>query len=136
MKRLRTIALVALTLAGGWSLETSNSRADVQDAAMSGPPASAGKQMNLGWRSKIGYRGGRLVFVLKDAAGQRVRGATVTASVARRLGACLCRTVVFFEKKPGIYVAPSALPASGTWDVRITAERSGETYEAESTITI
>ena len=132
MKRFRTIGLIALMLAGSWSLDAASSRATAQNAFSPSAPA----QMNLGWRSKIGYRGGRLVFVLKDAAGQRIHGATVTASVARRLGACLCRTMVFFEKKPGVYVAPSPLPAQGTWDVRITAERQGETYEVESTITI
>jgi nitrogen fixation protein FixH len=135
MNRFQVLALTVLSLAVGGSFDAAGSQAGAQEAAIAQPSASVSAQTDLGWTSKLGSRGGRLVFVLKDAAGQRIHGATVTASVARRLGACLCRTMVFFEKKPGIYVAPSPLPASGTWDVRVTAVRQGETYETTATIT-
>ena len=136
MKRFRTIALVALALAGGSALQTVNAGAATQNPEISAPSESVTAQGNADWRSKIGSRGGRVVLVLKDANGQRIHGANVTASVARRLGACLCRSLVLLEKKPGIYVAPSPLPAPGTWDIRVTAERQGKTYEATGSVTV
>ena len=106
-----------------------------QDPGQAQSPQPAPARPDLNWKSKIVYRAGRIVFILKDGAGQPVRNASVTASLARRSGACLCRTVVFSERKPGVYVAPTAL-ASGTWDVHVSAGRQAETYEAESTFNV
>jgi nitrogen fixation protein FixH len=76
----------------------------------------------LGWAVKArADEAGRPVVTLTERDGSPLRGATVTASAERPLGAPETHRLVFHENAAGRYVADVALAPSGQWDLTLSA---------------
>lgn len=86
-------------------------------------------QAKLGWTSSLSLDGKVLTFVLKDAAGQGLDGAVTRAWFVHPDKSALDRSVELKPVGNGRYTAPVSLPASGQWEVHVTAEVKGQQYQ-------
>jgi nitrogen fixation protein FixH len=95
--------------------------------------AQAERQEQLGWTSVVTmqYLDGKahVELLLKDAGGQPISGATASAWFVRPARGGMDGRIVMKHSAGGIYVAELALPARGLWEVRVAAERRGQTYQ-------
>jgi len=98
--------------------------------------AKGAAQAGLRWQSKIIYKDGRIIFILRDGLRQPISHAQVKAWFVRNAGAAFDRTVNLTEQKPGVYAASAALPAKGLWEVHVTAALQGEEYQALTVLDI
>ncbi len=82
----------------------------------------ADAQAQRGWQSGLEYKSGALQFTLHDSTGTPVRGATVTASVARPVHEDADQSVVLRETSPGNYELAMVLD-DGIWtaDLRVVS---------------
>ncbi|HET7879927.1 MAG TPA: FixH family protein [Acetobacteraceae bacterium] len=63
---------------------------------------------------------------LSGADGAPLRGAVVSASAERPLGASATHALQFRETDAGRYIADTALPSAGQWDLTISVSRDGD----------
>lgn len=97
--------------------------------------AKGAAQAGLRWQSRILYKNGRIVFVLKDGLRQPISHARVKVWFVRPADASMDRSVDLTEQKPGVYAAEAGLP-QGLWEVHVTAALQGEEYQAMTTLTV
>lgn len=89
--------------------------------------AEARAQKALGWSEKVTRApSGILSISLKNAVGEPMQGAKVTAVAQHPLGRQKPLDLIFTQGADGEYVAPTPLPA-GRWHVRFTIHYAGST---------
>ncbi len=86
-------------------------------------------QARLGWTSSLSVDGKVMTFVLRDAAGQGLDGAVARVWFVHPDRSGLDRSVELVGAGHGHYTARLALPATGQWDIHITAEVKGQQYQ-------
>ncbi len=92
--------------------------------------ARSAKEAALGWQVAPVDRPGPPVLALTGPDGQPLAGAAVAAEARRPLGPDLTTRLAFREAAPGRYVADTALPAAGQWELRLIVARDGQTLHA------
>lgn len=94
-------------------------------------------QANLGWTIGAEADGkGHPVLVLTDASHTPLAQARIDATANRPLGRALTTPVSFAETTPGRYVGDVVLPASGQWEVQLTAHVAGHDVTATRRIVV
>ena len=89
--------------------------------------AQAQHEAALGWTVTARTDdSGRPVVALADRDGAPLHGASVAAIAERPLGAPQSRAVAFRETDAGRYVADTALPMQGQWELTLTASSDGQ----------
>jgi nitrogen fixation protein FixH len=84
--------------------------------------AEAQREAALGWTVQArADEAGRPVVTLTERDGSPLRGATVTASAERPLGAPETHRLAFHESAAGRYEGDVALTPSGQWDIAVSA---------------
>ena len=86
----------------------------------------------LGWKVDVAWQPSatRMEIDARDAAGQPLMGARVTASLVRPVERRAPIAVVLGPVDIGRYVAHVDLPEHGNWDVDIVIECAGQRYAA------
>ncbi len=85
----------------------------------------------LGWTlSAWADASGRTEVTLTGRDGAPLRGASVAASAERPLGARDRQALAFLEAAPGHYVAGTALPEPGQWELTLSASFEGHDVAA------
>ena len=79
------------------------------------------RQEALGWQSLVSYDHGALQFVLHDAQGKPISGATVTAHIERPIEKGIVKDVFLYETKAGQYQADLSFPTKGQWDITVSS---------------
>jgi nitrogen fixation protein FixH len=92
--------------------------------------AQAAREAALGWSVQPVGEVPSPVLILRGQDGQPLTGATVASEARRPLGPDMATHLVFREVAPGRYVAESALPALGQWDLRLLVAHAGQTLHA------
>lgn len=93
--------------------------------------AEARAQKERGWRSTLGYAGGKLEFTLVDKMGDPVVLENVTAELGRPAYDGQDRKVTLIHRGHGVYSTSTELP-HGAWDVRIDGGSGERKYRRES----
>jgi nitrogen fixation protein FixH len=89
------------------------------------------REAALGWTVVVRTdTAGRPEVRLSDRDGAPLRGASVAASAERPLGAPETRSLNFRESDSGHYVADTALPTAGQWEVTLSASFGGHDIAA------
>jgi nitrogen fixation protein FixH len=88
---------------------------------------AAEAQHALGWTETVGARGGAAVVELTGPDHHALTGAAVAAQARRPLGPDMQTSLKFNEAAPGRYVARTALPLSGQWDLMLNIAEGGHT---------
>jgi nitrogen fixation protein FixH len=89
------------------------------------------REAALGWSLAAQTdEAGRPVITLTDRAGRPLRGASVSAAAERPLGAADTQRLAFRESGSGHYVADASLPASGQWELTVSASADGHDLAA------
>ena len=89
--------------------------------------AHAQREAALGWTVAAQTDdSGRPVVALADRDGAPLHGATVAAIAERPLGVPQTRALAFREAAAGHYVADTALPMQGQWELTLTASSDGQ----------
>jgi nitrogen fixation protein FixH len=84
------------------------------------------REASLGWTVVArADAAGRPEVRLTDRDGSPLRGASVAASAERPLGAPDTRSFVLHEIAAGNYVAETALPTPGQWELTLSASLGG-----------
>jgi nitrogen fixation protein FixH len=99
------------------------------------------RQNALSWRSDLTIlplpdHHARVLFTLADTGGHPINSAKATAWFVRPTQAGQDQSAQLQFKTRGTYEAELALPASGLWDVRISATVSDNNYQATKRITL
>jgi len=68
--------------------------------------------------------------------GAPLRGASVAASAERPLGAPETQSLVFHESDAGRYVADTALPVAGQWEMTLSASFGGHDIAATRRVVV
>lgn len=91
----------------------------------------AARQAALGWRVQVSVDAqAHPAIALTDRAGAPLVGARIQAHAERPLGPAEVTTLTFQGTRDGQYRAAQALPASGQWDLLISASVEGKTVSA------
>lgn len=89
--------------------------------------AEARAQKALGWSETIRRSPSGIVSIaLKNASGEALHGAKVTAVAQHPLGRAKAIDLIFAEGPGGDYIAPTPLP-DGRWQLRFTIRHAGST---------
>jgi nitrogen fixation protein FixH len=113
----------ALTTFPGAAAQNGFDESNVYNAVM----ADAARQKALGWQIKTAMREGRAEITLNDRAGHGLSGATITAEAHRPLGPKNTTPLSFLPAGEGVYLARTALPLAGQWDVALSIARGDQT---------
>ena len=98
------------------------------------------RQRALAWRAEAGIvqSGGQHLLVrLTSGSSQPLSGLAVSVQVFSAAASGVDQIVVLEEREPGSYVAPISLPSRARVEMRIAAQRVGETapaFEAVKTL--
>jgi nitrogen fixation protein FixH len=102
--------------------------------------AQADLQQALGWKSTLAVtpRGKTLdiAFTLKNASGQAISDAHVTASAIRPTQAGQDVHITLTPGGKGLYQGSVPLAWEGMWDLRISATKDGKNYQQSKTVII
>lgn len=110
--------------------------------------ASARAQEARGWSIDVRYapraaaepagavRAGELVITLVDKVGEPIGGLDVSAALVRPTHAGLDTRVALAPRSLGEYRAETLLPLAGQWDVRVSARRGDEDFQATRRIIV
>ena len=100
--------------------------------------AQAERQAALGWTiaARADEASRMVVVTLSDRGGAPLLGAVITATAERPLGAARTRRLGFRELGGGRYVADTALPVPGQWDVMVAASAQGHDVAATRRIVV
>jgi len=107
--------------------------------------AQKSTQNKLGWVASTNFthaptadnpRAGVLHLNYKDAAGLGVDGLTVEALAVRPTHEGYDRALAFVGNGNGTYSAPTTLPLSGQWELRITSTRGGDVFKLRQRIQV
>lgn len=97
--------------------------------------AAAEVQEKLGWKGEIRFqRNAVLQYSLNDAGGDVLRGATVHVYLTRPTQSGYDQVLIMQENNAGIYEVEPVLPFPGIWDVRVKAEKGGQSYQQSTRI--
>jgi nitrogen fixation protein FixH len=90
----------------------------------------------LGWSEAASAQGLAAVVDLTGPDHKKLAGAAVTANAERPLGSDAVTALAFKEATPGHYVATSALPLLGQWDLKLQVASSGHTVRVTRRIVV
>jgi nitrogen fixation protein FixH len=97
----------------------------------------AQRAAELGWTMLARTDGtGRPEVTLTDRQGSPLTGASVAAAAERPLGAPETQRLVFHETDAGRYVADTALPLRGQWDLTLSASAGASQVAATRRIIV
>ena len=82
-------------------------------------------QNALGWAEQASTEGAMAVVDLAGPDHRLLAGATITAQAERPIGTAVPIYATFREAKPGHYVATTALPQMGQWDLQLRIAAGG-----------
>jgi nitrogen fixation protein FixH len=88
---------------------------------------AAAAQDALGWTEAASAQGLTAVVDLTGPDHRPLTGAALTANAERPLGSDTFTALAFTQAAPGHYVATSALPMPGQWDLKLQVAASGHT---------
>ncbi|ESQ77662.1 FixH family protein [Asticcacaulis sp. AC402] len=98
--------------------------------------AQANAQAQMAWQSDIAYADGRLIFRLRDHAGDAIEGARVRAWFVHPSNGTLDRGFDLRHDGAGAYSVEAPLPTKGLWNVHVTAEQKDRQYQAAAQIEV
>lgn len=107
----------------------------VESQKFNGYLAAAKAQDARGWRTKLNYNDGVVVFKVFDRDGRPVTLEQASLFVGRPAFEKADRTMVLTPTEPGRYIAAIEL-ASGTWALRITGTSDGQSYRRDSRLDV
>jgi nitrogen fixation protein FixH len=94
------------------------------------------QQDKLGWTETVSAQGMAPVVDLTGPDQNPLTGATLTSSAERPLGTDPAIAVTFTEAAPGHYVAASALPMHGQWDLKLNIVQAGHSAHVTRRVVI
>jgi len=97
--------------------------------------AAKARQDALGWTEQVSAKGLVPVLALTGPGGAVLRGAVVTAQVARPIGTDPA-IALGFTQQDNSYVAGGALPASGQWDLMLDVKQGGHEVKVTRRVVI
>lgn len=141
---LAVVGVLAITVAGNawllWEARDPNLAGIEPDyyrkaVAWDSLAARQGRSDALGWRADaaIGASAGGLARVratLADSLGAPVAGAEVRLEGVHNLAAATRVRASLEETSPGVYEGEAALARPGLWELRITARRGPDVFQA------
>jgi nitrogen fixation protein FixH len=128
-RALQVVSCLAFIAAvPGGDAAASNRLADDGVAIAGASPGSVREQV-AGWTSKVRYRKGRVVVILRDSHHQPVEQARVTASFVYTPDRSMDRSFHLTSRRKGVYTAEAPLPVFGPWRIYITAMHLDRQYE-------
>jgi nitrogen fixation protein FixH len=89
--------------------------------------AARDAQRDLGWQGRIALAAAasgedRIILTLTDKSGAPLRGMTLGGTLRRPTHEGMDRALSWREDSAGRYVAVTALPARGNWDLEVAAD--------------
>jgi nitrogen fixation protein FixH len=88
------------------------------------------RQAALGWQITTLLDGRRPAILLRTRDGKPLEGARVVVIADRPAGGTADRRMDFRAATPGRYVAETALPEEGQWDLQLHITANAQTYRA------
>ena len=88
-------------------------------------------QEKLGWKGKIAYENGKVVFALHDKKNQEITPAKITATITRPTQAGMDFTADLTGGEAAI-----KFPIQGLWEVRVDTDYKGHHYQQSKRIVL
>lgn len=98
--------------------------------------AEAEAQAARGWKGRVDYQSGQVVFELHDKAGTPLTGATVSVTCRRAAHEGQDFTLALAESSAGSYVKDAQFPAHGQWIVEVSATWQNQPFSLQQTMFI
>lgn len=98
--------------------------------------ADEARQAQLGWNVEASAAERRAVITLATREGAKLEGARVVAIAQRPAGGQADQRLQFRATSPGRYVADTALPEEGQWQLQIAVTEGGRQYRATRRILV
>lgn len=133
---------VGLAILFGWFVHLARSsytglvtdQAYEKGVAYNSTIAQAAAQDEMGWQGKIAYADNTVTFVLTDAAGAAIDGATVSLWLFRPVQEAMDVHVPMISAGAGVYTAAVDQAARGYWEARILAKTLTAEYQTSKKV--